>query len=143
MIPRNLAILQRCFDYFQDFLDGPGSAADLDSLLALVKGSHTAPRATATAQNPDSLQKVVLARCVKLAVRGQLPPLAIVKLLQQRDAASYQFAMILPEGSAFVSATPERLYMRVGSSVSSEAVAGVSPLTVHCLCARFFSAHKL
>ena len=99
-----------------------GTTADLDSLLAVAAGSATPPEATG--YDSERLRKVVLARCVKLAVRGQLPPLAIVQLLQQRDAASYQFAMVLPQGSAFVSATPERLFLRKGTRVSSEAVAG-------------------
>lgn len=108
----------------QDFLDGPGSAADLDSLLAVATGGSK--NLNAGAQNPETLQKVVLARCMQLHVRGELPPLAIVKLLQLQDAASYQFAMILPEGPAFVSATPERLFIREGRQVTSEAVAGVN-----------------
>jgi hypothetical protein len=131
---------ERILFCFQDFLVGPGTPADLDSLLA-VAASTAAPPDPAT-QNQDSLRKVVLARCVKLAVRGHLPPLAIVKLLQQRDAASYQFAMILPEGSAFVSATPERLFVREGDMVSSEAVAGMNiPSPEHSF--TFFSFHYL
>jgi isochorismate synthase EntC len=70
----------------------------------------------------------VLARQVKVTVQGQLHALQLLDVLKQRDACSYQIALVLPQGSAFVASTPERLYARQGRDVVSEAVAGVLPL---------------
>lgn len=105
----------------QEYLQSPGSGADLDSLLAMMAPPREVPE-----DDSGDLKKVVLARCVRLAARGHLPPLAVLALLQRREASSYQFALMLPEGSAFVSVTPERLFSRRGTEVSSEAVAGAS-----------------
>lgn len=36
-------------------------------------------------------------------------------------------ALQLPSGASFISSTPEQLYVRTGSAVASEAVAGTRP----------------
>ena len=38
-----------------------------------------------------------------------------------------QVALQLPSGATFISSTPEQLYVRRGSAVASEAVAGTRP----------------
>ena len=39
----------------------------------------------------------------------------------------WQVALQLPSGATFISSTPEQLYVRRGSAVASEAVAGTRP----------------
>ena len=73
--------------------------------------------------NTSELQKVVLARRVEWR-RRNLRALTILRLLQQRNGASYHIALFVPGGDAFVCCTPERLFARRGRRVYSEAVAG-------------------
>ena len=110
-------------------MDSPGAAADLDSLLLAIGEDPSADDGgpARPEQGPDNacnLSKVVLARQLHLTVQGHLHALALLDVLQQRDARSYQVALTLPDGSAFVASTPERLYARQGRHVISEAVAG-------------------
>jgi hypothetical protein len=72
----------------------------------------------------STLSKVVLARRLLVALRGRLQPLHFLALLQKADPSSYQVALVLPGGAAFVASTPERLFARDGHDVISEAVAG-------------------
>eukprot|EP00892_Ulva_mutabilis_P000338 jgi/Ulvmu1/10304/UM060_0106.1 len=104
----------------EQFLDGPGLSTDLDSLLAL---SGPQPDAAAAAAS-RKLSKVVLARRVAVRLRGALDALALLSLLQRADPSSYQVALVLPGGAAFVSSTPERLFMRHGRTATAEAIAG-------------------
>ena len=46
---------------------------------------------------------------------------------QDRDARAYQIYLGLSDGSAFLGCTPERLYVRSGPWLASEAVAGTRP----------------
>lgn len=108
----------------QEFLDGPGLSTDLDSLLAL---SAPQPDAAAAAAS-RTLSKVVLARRVAVRLRGALDALALLALLQRSDPSSYQVGLVLPSGAAFVSSTPERLFMRHGRTATTEAIAG-NPLS--------------
>jgi chorismate binding enzyme len=105
----------------QEYLDSPASAADLDSLLLAVGDIFDD---VAGSSEEDNLSKLVLARQVKLTIRGQLRALDLLDMLKQKDPCSYQFALVLPDGSAFVASTPERLYAREGRNIISEAVAG-------------------
>lgn len=107
----------------QAFLDGPGLSEDLDSLLALSGPQPDAAEAAAS----RNLSKVVLARRVAVRLRGSLDALALLALLQRADPSSYQVALTLPSGAAFVSSTPERLYMRHEHTVTAEAIAGAAP----------------
>eukprot|EP00899_Mesostigma_viride_P009706 jgi/Mesvir1/18737/Mv01248-RA.1 len=71
-----------------------------------------------------ALSKVVLARRTTLVMSSDVDVLALVALLRERDASPYHFCLQLPSGEAFLGGTPERLYVRVGRVVASEAVAG-------------------
>lgn len=114
----------------QEFLDGPGLSTDLDSLLAL---SAPQPDAAAAAAS-RALSKVVLARRAAVRLRGSLDALALLALLQSADPSSYQAALVLPSGAAFVSSTPERLFMRHGRTVTTEAIAGALLATLFPSC---------
>ncbi|XP_057856384.1 isochorismate synthase, chloroplastic isoform X3 [Cryptomeria japonica] len=71
-----------------------------------------------------SLRKVILARRSKIEIDANIDPLELVACLQETNQNSYQFCFELPNLSAFIGSTPERLFYRSGSDVSSEAVAG-------------------
>lgn len=69
------------------------------------------------------ISKVVLARKTKLEVDTVLDPLTLVSILQDKDPNAYQFCIQLPNRSAFIGSTPERLFYKDGVKVFSEAVA--------------------
>ena len=54
-------------------------------------------------------------------------PLALIAALKARDPDAYQFALIHPDGAAFVGSTPERLFSARDGHAASEAVAGTRP----------------
>ncbi|CAM6124850.1 unnamed protein product [Calypogeia fissa] len=74
--------------------------------------------------DPPALFKVVMARRTKLEMNGQLDPISLLACLQDKDRSAYQFAIQVPDGSAFIGCSPERLFARDGLLVASEAVAG-------------------
>jgi isochorismate synthase EntC len=51
----------------------------------------------------------------------------LLQALQERDPRAYQLLLSTPPGSTFIACTPERLYVRSGRLVASEAVAGTRP----------------
>lgn len=75
----------------------------------------------------EALDKVVLARRVALALGESMDPLLVLSHLEAATPGCYHFAVRPAEGSAFVGASPERLFRREGRNVVSEAVAGTRP----------------
>lgn len=75
----------------------------------------------------ESLDKVVLARRVALALRDSMDPLLVLNHLETATPGCYHFALRPADGPAFVGASPERLFRRDGRHVTSEAVAGTRP----------------
>ena len=73
------------------------------------------------------LRKVVLARRTHLSLDSPVDPLALVASLKARDPDAYQFALVHPDGAAFVGSTPERLFAARDGHAASEAVAGTRP----------------
>jgi menaquinone-specific isochorismate synthase len=73
------------------------------------------------------LDKVVLARRVALALGATMDPLLVLSHLEPATPGCYHFAVRPANGSAFVGASPERLFRRSDSQVVSEAVAGTRP----------------
>ena len=51
----------------------------------------------------------------------------LLQALQERDPRAYQLLLSTPPGSTFIACTPERLYVRSGRLIASEAVAGTRP----------------
>ncbi|CAG9463771.1 unnamed protein product [Pedinophyceae sp. YPF-701] len=99
-----------------DGLEGPsaGRAAN-DPAEASVEGSDPA----------DGLTKFVLARRTDIGLEGPpLDPLSLLSALQEKDPRAYQVLLQLPSGDTFLGAPPERLFVRTGRAVASEAVAG-------------------
>lgn len=75
----------------------------------------------------SGMTKVVLARRTDFELRGRPDPLELLTALQERDPRAYQLLLELPEGPCFLGSTPERLYIRNGAAVATEAVAGTRP----------------
>ncbi len=84
-------------------------------------------RQVLTSITAGKVQKVVLARRVEFHSPGMLSPISLVRRLRERAAACYYFCFQWDGGSAFLGATPERLYLRRGRVIESEAVAGTRP----------------
>eukprot|EP00798_Chlamydomonas_sp_ICE-L_P027190 gene27190-2434_t len=71
--------------------------------------------------------KTVMARRTLMHTTGELDPLAVLEALQERDPRAYQLSMNNSVGGTFLGCTPERLYVRSGTFIASEAVAGTRP----------------
>ena len=74
-----------------------------------------------------AVQKIVLARKSYFEFNHDLNPLAILKRLTLAMPECFHFCYNPEPGVAFIGATPERLYMRQGTLIQSEAIAGTVP----------------
>jgi menaquinone-specific isochorismate synthase len=72
----------------------------------------------------ERLDKVVLARRSTFDFLRALDPMAILRRVQATTPECFHFAFQPQEGSAFVGASPERLFRQSGRRVRTEAVAG-------------------
>lgn len=70
------------------------------------------------------IEKVVLARTRRYRCDGAIDPVAVLSLLCAEEPDAYSLLVECGIGRAFVAASPERLFGRVGRTVRSEAVAG-------------------
>ncbi len=70
------------------------------------------------------LDKVVLARQVIFRFTDSIPRLLLFELLRRATPNCFHFFCQFDEENAFLGASPERLYRRLGRLVESEAVAG-------------------
>ncbi|NBC19318.1 MAG: isochorismate synthase [Bacteroidetes bacterium] len=75
----------------------------------------------------DTLDKVVLAREADFTMEAALPPVTLLQKLRAATSECFHFLMQPTDGTAFLGATPERLFERDGRIVRSEAVAGTRP----------------
>jgi len=73
------------------------------------------------------LGKVVLARRAGLGFAEKLDGISVIRELRDATPGCFHFYVEPAEGTAFVGASPERLYKREGRVVTSEAVAGTRP----------------
>ncbi|KAL3698745.1 hypothetical protein R1sor_012821 [Riccia sorocarpa] len=92
--------------------------------LQLLADSEDGTVDIAQEENSPSISKLVMARRTKLELDDQLDPFSLLACLQEKDPSAYQFAVQVPDGSAFIGSSPERLFARDGLLVASEAVAG-------------------
>ncbi|KAK9805814.1 hypothetical protein WJX73_002942 [Symbiochloris irregularis] len=74
-------------------------------------------------EEAEALAKVVMARRSDITIQGQLSGLSLLQALQERDPQAYQVYLRAADGATFFGSTPERLYVRTGSTIASEAVA--------------------
>jgi menaquinone-specific isochorismate synthase len=72
-------------------------------------------------------EKIVLARKSVFDFDVDIRPDALVKHLKDRTPRCFHFCLQPRAGSAFLGATPERLYKREGRHLESEAMAGTRP----------------
>ena len=72
----------------------------------------------------EVVEKIVLSRKAKLTFSNPLCPIALAKRLQVATHDCFVFCFDFGAGSAFVGATPERLFLREGVSLKSEVIAG-------------------
>lgn len=75
----------------------------------------------------EALAKAVLARRTDIQIDGRLNALDLLQALQERDPKAYQVYLQMADGSTFFGSTPERLYVRSGNCIASEAVAATRP----------------
>ena len=74
----------------------------------------------------NKFEKVVLARRVMMECRSLIDPIAICQSLAKKDQTVFLFQPT--PASAFVGASPERLYRRRGRHIECDALAGTRPL---------------
>lgn len=93
---------------------------DLPAREEWLRQVHTALEILAAGE----IDKIVLGRSTLLAFDAPLQPLSLFEKLKRIEPAAYHFYLQPQEGSAFLGATPERLYRRQGRVLETEAVAG-------------------
>ena len=71
-----------------------------------------------------SFKKIVLAREIELTFAEQPNPWGILQKLQAATQSCYLFAFQPAVGEVFLGASPERLYLRSGEKIETEALAG-------------------
>jgi menaquinone-specific isochorismate synthase len=77
-----------------------------------------------SAIDEGSLQKVVLARKSTLHLDTPLEPMALVAASKAVNHHCYHFMMAFSPSESFLGASPERLFLRQGQRLSTEALAG-------------------
>lgn len=97
----------------EDFPDQEDWCALVDGLLEKLDG--------------DELKKIVLARKSVFTLDGQVDPVPLLRRLTEHTTRSYHFCFQLSHSTAFIGASPERLFKRQSSYLQSEALAGTRP----------------
>ncbi len=114
----------------------PARDAYAASPLPRVRGRRDEPDAETWRVSVDRVQaamkagrveKVVLARRALMTLEKPADPLALLDGIRRSTGKCFQFCGSHGAGFAFVGASPERLYRRVGRLLDSEAVAGTRP----------------
>ncbi|XP_073107065.1 isochorismate synthase 2, chloroplastic isoform X2 [Elaeis guineensis] len=72
----------------------------------------------------SELVKVVLARCSRYATDTSIDPVSLLACLKVEGQNAYQFFIQPPDAPAFIGNTPEKLFHRKYSNITSEALAG-------------------
>ena len=70
------------------------------------------------------MEKVVMARETKLTLSSPITAAELLSASQKVNHHCYHFMMAFSQHSGFISSTPERLYLRQGTQLNSEALAG-------------------
>lgn len=73
------------------------------------------------------LEKIVLARCARLRLDAPRDAFALLEQLRGVTRDCFHFGFQPEAAMAFIGASPERFYRRVGASLDTEAVAGTRP----------------
>lgn len=70
------------------------------------------------------LEKVVLARKTSLTLSGELCATEFLQTSRQLNQDNFHFLLEIDEQQSFVGSTPERLFLKKGESIETEALAG-------------------
>ncbi len=84
-------------------------------------------RRAVAAFRQTELDKVVLARRVRFIFARRLDPFLLLERLRAETTHCFHFLFSPRPGTAFLGASPERLFRREGTHVATEAVAGTRP----------------
>ncbi len=117
-------------------LEAPATIMDKTDALPAVRRRRDSPgrrgwnrmiRSASAAIRKGRLEKIVLARRSMFTFAGPVVSLDLLKHMKQATSHCYHFFVSYGDEFAFIGATPERLYRRVGQTVESEAIAGTRP----------------
>lgn len=95
------------------FPDQDGWRKNIDKALAAIK--------------QGDIEKIVLARRLDYLLDATIDPISLMMLLRDHNPACYSILYQPRPGLAFVSATPERLYLRESGRISVDAVSSTMP----------------
>jgi len=90
-------------------------------------GWHKAVRESLACISRGELHKVVPARRSDFPTTAPLSPWRLLRKMRDGCKGRYLFGFQTSPGTAFVGASPERLYCRKGAALESEALAGTRP----------------
>lgn len=111
----------------------PGKNSELHLLPKSRQDFPTYPEWAQTASQlirsfqKGTLEKAVLARKTLFHFAKPLPPFEVMAQVKNMSPDCFHFCFQIGRDTAFLGASPERLYRRQGSSVLSEAIAGTRP----------------
>ncbi len=74
-----------------------------------------------------AFEKIVLARKSSLEFDAKLDPLILLRSLKRQTKDCFHFCFVPSSQTAFIGASPERLYARDGGALKTEALAGTRP----------------
>ena len=72
-------------------------------------------------------EKIVLARKTQLTFADSISPVVFLRQLKEKTPQCFHFCFQIDEHTAFLGASPERLYKRTANELESEAIAGTRP----------------
>lgn len=78
----------------------------------------------------SSFEKLVLAKRIEVESEEIFCPWSVLQKIKREESFSWAFAI---DGAAFVGVSPERLFTREGTKISSEAIAGTRPTSTEPL----------
>lgn len=99
----------------RDHPEQPGWEANVRAALGLIENGV--------------LDKVVLARKAEYTFASRVTSAEILGVLETLTSTCYHFLVQPSDQVSFMGTTPERLYLRKGRELSTEALAGTRPLT--------------
>lgn len=111
------------YDSLDDVLPAPTSRTDVPNFAGWQRNVNRA----LAGFDEERLEKTVLARRATLKFEDDLDPALLAQKLKVATPDCFHFYFEPEEGTAFVGASPERLFRREGKTVLSEAVAGTRP----------------
>lgn len=97
-----------------------GDARSADRKAEWTRGVQTVLRAI----EEGRIRKVVLSRDIDLKADGPIDPWKLMRVIHERSAYRFRFCFRFDRSVAFLGATPERLLLQSGRSISCDCLAG-------------------